>query len=496
MNKHITDRREFLRLAGLAAAVGAALPLQAFPAQAATAGSVLPADPDQLFLRGWFDAADRGYAQQLRQDPDNEHALAQRGYIALLSGRLGAAEAFLTRAIQLNPNDTFPVGKLADCYLRQDQFARAVPLLRQTGNASDTAQAAQFAAVGGVPYQVRGARSTRVPIVSIDPLPIIEASLNGGSPQPFIFDTGATTPGFSNELAAELGLTPVSSTTGDTGSGQVTLNFGWLKSFQVGEIELRNIPVQWGNTKLPAPPGGPVPVGALGTVFMFHFLTTLDYAGKGFVLRRKTEGRLREFQAAASRDGYRPLPLWLADTRNGAPLLPLHARQPQQLWAARGLHGHRRPVPRRRNHLAGRAGGGDHDRLQRPDSDQWDGVPVHPSRQHLAGRRGRTGRPRHSDVNDTRHRPGRIPVRHHRQLHPRVLQTVRRHPGLPRDEPLRYAHGSRSPLTPDAARTRASGPPGGAVMAELTIGAASSTMTGRPAPSVASARGQGQVHLP
>ncbi|HEX6527569.1 MAG TPA: aspartyl protease family protein [Streptosporangiaceae bacterium] len=323
MNKHAIERRELLRLGGMAAALpllGSAM--QASPAQAATAAAVPSADPDQLFRQGWFAAADRGYAQELRQNAANEHALAQRGYIALLSGRLSAAEVFLTRAIQLNPDDTFSVGKLADCYLRNDQFARAVPLLRQTGNASDTAQAAQFAAVGGVPYQVRGARSTRVPIVSIDPLPIIEASLNGGPPQPFIFDTGATTPGFSNELAAELGLTPVSSTTGDTGSGQVTLNFGWLESFRVGEIELRNIPVQWGNTNLPAPPGGPVPAGALGTVFMFHFLTTLDYAGKSFVLRRKTEGGLREFQAAASRDGYRPLPLWLAGTRNGAPHFP------------------------------------------------------------------------------------------------------------------------------------------------------------------------------
>jgi len=196
VNKNTIDRREFLCRGGMAAAAGVALPLlgsqlQESPARAGTASA---ADPDQLFAAGWFDAADCGYAHELRQDPDDAHALAQRGYIALLSNRFGEAETFLTRALKLAPGDTFSRGKLADCYVRQDQLARAVPLLRQTGDDGDATEAAPYSAVTGVPYQVRGAESTRVPIVSIDPLPIIEASLNGGSPQPFIFDTGATTP--------------------------------------------------------------------------------------------------------------------------------------------------------------------------------------------------------------------------------------------------------------------------------------------------------------
>jgi hypothetical protein len=74
VTEHTIDRREFLRLGGMATAAGTALPLlgsalQAFPAQAATAATVPPADPDQLFRQGRFDAADRGYAQELRQDP-------------------------------------------------------------------------------------------------------------------------------------------------------------------------------------------------------------------------------------------------------------------------------------------------------------------------------------------------------------------------------------------------------------------------------------------
>ncbi|HZR53666.1 MAG TPA: aspartyl protease family protein [Streptosporangiaceae bacterium] len=318
MNRNIIGRRQFLRRGGMAAAAaGAALPLlgsqlQGSPARAAPAAN---ADPDQLFAAGWFEAADRGYARQLRHDPGDAHALAQRGYIALLSNRLGAAEKFLTRALQLAPGDTFSRGKLADCYLRQNQLARAVPLLRQTGDPSDAVSAEWYAALAGVPWQVHGAESTRVSIVSINPLPVIEASLNGGAPQPFVFDTGATTPGFTTELADELGLHAVASKTGEDGDGvPTTLYYGWLESFQIGEIEVRNLPVSWSDLTRPSPPNIPV-VGAFGTVFFTHFLTTLDYQGLSFVLRRKSEAGLREFQMAAKREGYRPLPLWLADTR-------------------------------------------------------------------------------------------------------------------------------------------------------------------------------------
>jgi tetratricopeptide (TPR) repeat protein len=241
VSRNAIDRRTFLRRGSMAAAAGAALPLlgaslQGFPARAATAP---PADPDQLFADGWFDAADRGYARELRQDPDNAYALAQRGYIALLSNRFGDAETFLTKALQLAPHDTFSRGQLADCYVRQDQFARAVPLLRKTGYELDAASAAQYAALAGIPYQVYGPESTRVPTVAIDPLPMIEVSVNRSAPLPVYWDTGSETMTLSEELADQLGLTPVASVTANAGGGRpVTLYFGVLESLLIGDIEV------------------------------------------------------------------------------------------------------------------------------------------------------------------------------------------------------------------------------------------------------------------
>jgi len=190
-----------------------------------------------------------------------------------------------------------------------------VPLLSQTGNAADSAAALQYSAVIGTPYQVSGAEVTRVPYVAIDPLPMVEASANGGAPQPYFLDTGATSVSFTQHLADELGLKAVATTTAQSGDGQIfTQNFGVLASFRLGDIEVRNFPVSWGTASGPVLPGGPTPVGTIGTVLFYHFLTTMDYAGRGLILRQRSEAGLRRFEATARRAGVSPLPLWLAAT--------------------------------------------------------------------------------------------------------------------------------------------------------------------------------------
>jgi hypothetical protein len=87
--------------------------------------------------------------------------------------------------------------------------------------------------------------------------------------------------------------------------------------------------VLWSAPAWPSTTSGPVPVGVIGTVLFYHFLTTLDYQGRGFVLRRKSEAGLRKFQAAASSERFRPLPLWLADTHFPCTLGSLNSYGPR-----------------------------------------------------------------------------------------------------------------------------------------------------------------------
>lgn len=288
-------RRGFLRACAVLGA--AALFPQANDGEARTADAAR-ADPDQLFQEGQFAAADRGYARLLEKDPGDARAWAQRGYIALLSNRFRDTERFLGTAIKLAPADTVSMSRLADCYVRQDDFARAVPLLRAAG---DRIGAAQYGAVTGTPYQMRGAASTRLPFQTLDPLPSVDAAVNGVS-APFTLDTGATFT-FGAAMAEAAGVTPVATVTVLRGDGPIPAYIGVIDTLRFGSMEVRNIPVLWDDVSFTAGPGHGQPVGVIGSTILYHFQTTMDYAGGELILNRP--GAVRPAGAATA-------PIWLA----------------------------------------------------------------------------------------------------------------------------------------------------------------------------------------
>jgi hypothetical protein len=138
------DRRRGIAGIGLAAGSAAVAPLLHASVGAAAEGT----DPDALLKAGRFDEAARGYEEILQKDPNNAHAVRQRGYIALLSNRFADAEKYLTLAVRLAPDDKQAKQWLVDCYLRQDKYPPAVPLLRAIG---DEPEAKWYEAVQGQP---------------------------------------------------------------------------------------------------------------------------------------------------------------------------------------------------------------------------------------------------------------------------------------------------------------------------------------------------------
>jgi tetratricopeptide (TPR) repeat protein len=307
------DRRRFLQRAGLAVGAGTALPLLGGigDAASAAAGGPAGADPDQLLEDGRFDEAERGFRRQLRRNPRDAHAAAQIGYIALLSNRFAAAEYHLNRAVDLAPDDSFSMQQLADCFVRQDQPERAAPWFRALGTNAGSAYADLYDAVTGAPWQVHGAQGTRIPMLAVDPLPVVEARVNGGEQKKVFLDTGATL-ALSRQVAEEAGLQVVSTITGSGGGHTITLSLGIADRFALGDIELRNVPLVWHDAPLPRLPDGSSPAGAVGTTLFYHFLTTLDYANQAFILRRRAPEQLHRFQAEARRARAGRLPLWLA----------------------------------------------------------------------------------------------------------------------------------------------------------------------------------------
>jgi Aspartyl protease len=315
-------RRRFFQVGGTTLGIAALAPLIGGSESVAgllglrddssATGATRHHDPDVLFTLGLFREADRGYRRRLRQDPNDAHATARRGYIALLSNEFEAAEAFLTRAIELAPDDTFSRRELADTFVRQNQLARAVPLLRELDERSK-AQAAVYSSISGTPYEVRGAGSTQVPMPALDPLPHFELSMNGMTAERYIFDTGATL-SLRRETAERAGLRGLATSRAFVAGQHVTLTHGVLGSIRVGEIELRNVPVTWSDEiRFPQLPDGTLPAGVVGTDVFYRLLTTLDFANRTMVLRRKTRSQLRSFRAEARRAGAEILPLWLAN---------------------------------------------------------------------------------------------------------------------------------------------------------------------------------------
>ncbi|MEO3796775.1 aspartyl protease family protein [Nonomuraea sp. B10E15] len=297
------DRRSVLRGAALLAGATAVAPLLGGTATARARG----ADADALFKAGEFDQAARAYEEILGTDPANLHAARRRGFIALLSNRFPAAEKYLTMAVELAPDDRQANQYLADCYIRQDKFALSAPHWKAAGNELN---ATWFAAVRGEPYQIHG-DTTQVPWLQMDPFPLVEASVNGGSAKRFQFYTGAPALSLSASVAREAGVSAVARKQIDHLGGIAWRNVGVLASFEVGGMELRNVPVAW----LESESGDDVDArsdGMIGMWVFYHLLPTFDYAGRSLILRRKTPETARKVRAAAVRAGTEPLPLYLA----------------------------------------------------------------------------------------------------------------------------------------------------------------------------------------
>ena len=299
------NRRRLIAGLGLAAGSAAVAPLLG-----ASAGAAAGTDPDALLKAGRFDEAARGYQEILRKDPNNAHAARQRGYIALLSNRFVDAERYLTLAVRLAPDDLDAKQWLVDCYLRQDKYPQAVPLLRAI---DDEPEAKWYEAVRGQPYQISMGPSGRVPWVSMDPLPVFEASVNGLPPKRFGWDTGNTEGvGLSTQMAKDAGLEAVAQITVN-GGGQsgLTMFLGVLESFRMGDVELRNIPVSWSDLDGPHELGTEPDSGGIGAQVFAHFVTTLDWANQALVFRPRTSGQARAVRAEAARAGSQPLPMWI-----------------------------------------------------------------------------------------------------------------------------------------------------------------------------------------
>jgi len=267
---------------------------------------------DSLFKAGKFAEAEKLYSKVLAEDPKNYQAAVRLGNIALLANRLDEAQKWLTRAIELKPDERSPKALLAEVYYRQDDFGRAAPLFAAAGKEAKAKKLESFKDT--VPYQIEGnAQVSHLKFVHTDPLPLVQVKVNGSEEVNFIIDTGGGEVIIDTEFAKKVGAAEFGATQWTFGGDQkADMGEGRVDSLTLGDFVVKNVPVNILSTRrFAAAARGKQVDGIIGTVLLYHFISTMDYANGELILRRRTKENLKQIEQQAEAEKQIIIPFWL-----------------------------------------------------------------------------------------------------------------------------------------------------------------------------------------
>jgi predicted aspartyl protease/Flp pilus assembly protein TadD len=137
-------------------------------------------------------------------------------------------------------------------------------------------------------YITNSGLETSVPIDVVGNRPIITLRINNrAEPLRFVLDTGSGISVISDQTAKKLKIDPITKggfAKGIGGDGRFEIVYGFLREVDIGEINIRNVPVYI--RKFHNDSGGTVD-GYIGLSLISKFLTTLDYGARTFSLTKK-----------------------------------------------------------------------------------------------------------------------------------------------------------------------------------------------------------------
>lgn len=239
--------------------------------------------------------------------PNQPQGASRRSACQLLvmRNRLDAAADCLSSDLKGAPDDVEANGLLAEVRLRQARWTEAAAAERAAGRSVAAARAEALSQAS--PYQGKLSRTTVVPFVRTDPLPVLRARIGDGPELYFILDTGAADTVIDKTVAASLNLNLLGSSVGAFAGGKTaTIQAAILPELRLGDMSLRQVPVVVLDTSRFRGAAGGLPVsGVIGLGLMSQFLATIDYPHGRLVLS-PTGTRLRNSSHAAT------LPMWLA----------------------------------------------------------------------------------------------------------------------------------------------------------------------------------------
>ncbi len=262
-----------------------------------------------LFRAGRFDEADQVCRKVLAAKPRNAQALTRLGHISLLGNRLAEAEEVLEKAMGPSKATGWAKELLAEVYYRQGRFPEAVELFGALGRRAVQRKLlylSQFQA-----YLVEGDEEAVVPFVRIDPIPVVNIAVNGNSPVNFIVDTGGAELAVDWEYAEKAGLTQISE---EQITEELQLGHAVVDLAELGGMVVRYVPAHLLDIRrLCEPAFGELRIdGVIGTIFLYHFLATIDYPREQLILRSNQEETLQEPNRSQGSDvAAVEVPFWL-----------------------------------------------------------------------------------------------------------------------------------------------------------------------------------------
>src|SRR5580704_4391583 len=274
--------------------------MAAYPAAVIGQATDLPT-AETLFKAGKFAESGKAYAAVAARNPAYAESQLQLGRIALLANRPDEAQGRLEKALALQPNNHEAKILLAEAFYRKDNFGEAARMMAGLGP-GDSAMLANVSTLnraklesfhGLTPYEIAGDDpTTKLKFLKSDPLPLVKVRLNGGKEVVFFIDTGGAELGLDTEFAKELRIPQFGAVQGTFSGGEhAAVQNGRINSITVGGWVVKNVPVQiLALRQLSQGFGVEQLDGYIGTVFLSHFLSTIDFRNGELVLQRKTTG--------------------------------------------------------------------------------------------------------------------------------------------------------------------------------------------------------------
>ncbi len=250
-------------------------------------GQPAPGGPgDAAFSQGDFDAAARAYAARLAAAPEDAGALVGLARVRLYEGRTDEAADLARRALAAAPDDPAAQRAAREVQMRKDAFAPDRFVITAPGG------------------------ETRVPFVATDPLPIVQATVNGSHKAYFLIDTGAPNIVLDRDFARELGLATETAGQGVFAGGRrAAVERTLLAQLELGAVKVSNVPAAVLPTRGFALRPDLKIDGIIGAGLLEHFLATIDYCGGALALRPR--GASASFERRAREAGDNVVAMWL-----------------------------------------------------------------------------------------------------------------------------------------------------------------------------------------